>query len=451
MSFPEYLKERLSEDYRNLIIQKLEEVKQQSESLKADSFSAIDEDFRGKLQQELERLKENLDANISQIQERIRHEMSSAIDDYISSWYHSDITPFQQQMELLISDIVSNIPAPTKRENLNLVALSNLVTRMEEATTQSEILNLVLKIISGWVSRAVLFVLKGDGMASGWAAFGLGPDLDASKIRQLSISMNQNHVLREAYQTGTAAYGPAEQFSDNSQLYFQLGGDFPRSALAFPIVVRGKIAGILYTDVNEELIEQPDLVHLLNLACKSAGMAIDLLPVRPKAASKPAAAAQTSAATSATQTPTPTPAPVAATAPPPAPEAAPEIETHSAPTVEMPMHPFHETQEEESGRTMVMPAPPLPPPVILPEEQKLHEDAKRFARLLVSEIKLYNEAQVTAGREHKDLYDRLKDDIERSRRMYLERVPEHIHSTTNYFYEELVRTLANGDPTLLGM
>ncbi len=455
MSFPEYLKERLSEDYRNLIIQKLEEVKQQSESLKANSFSAIDEDFRGRLERELGRLRETLDADISQIQERIRGEMSSAIDDYVSSWYHSDITPFQQQLELLISDIVSNLPAPAKEENPDLVSLCNLVAWMEEAGTQSEILNLVLRNISGWVSRAVLFVVKGDGMASGWAAFGLGPDLDANKIRQLSINMNQNHVLREAYQTGAAAFGPAEQFSDNSQLYFQLGGDFPKSALAFPIVVRGKIAGILYTDVNEDLPEQPDLVHLLNLACKSAGMAIDLLPVRTKAAPKPATT--TSAAPSATQTPIPTPtpaptltpAPVAAPAPPPASEAAPEIETHSAPTVEMPTRPFREAQEDEAGKTMVMPPPPSP--VILPEDQKLHEDAKRFARLLVSEIKLYNEAQVTAGREHKDLYDRLKDDIERSRRMYLERVPERIHSTTNYFYEELVRTLANGDPRLLGM
>ena len=76
--------------------------------------------------------------------------------------------------------------------------------------------------------------------------------------------------------------GAAEHFSDNSQLYFLLGGDFPRSAFAFPIVVRGKIAGILYSDINEELSDKPDLVHLLNLACKSAGMTIDLLPVRPK-------------------------------------------------------------------------------------------------------------------------------------------------------------------------
>ena len=85
MSFPEYLKERLSEDYRNLIIQKLEEVKQQSESLKTNSFSAIDADLRGKLENELSRLKETLDSDINSIQQRIRSEMSSAIDEYVSS------------------------------------------------------------------------------------------------------------------------------------------------------------------------------------------------------------------------------------------------------------------------------------------------------------------------------------------------------------------------------
>ncbi|OGF58724.1 MAG: hypothetical protein A2Y62_12975 [Candidatus Fischerbacteria bacterium RBG_13_37_8] len=84
------------------------------------------------------------------------------------------------------------------------------------------------------------------------------------------------------------------------------------------------------------------------------------------------------------------------------------------------------------------------------ENVKLHEEAKRFARLLVSEIKLYNEAQVALGRENKDLFERLKDDIERSRKMYMERVSPKIVSATNYFYEELVKTLAGGDPSALG-
>jgi hypothetical protein len=445
MSFPEYLKERLSEDYRNLIIQKIEEVKRQSEGLKTNfSPTSIDEELRGKLEHELSRLRETLESELNSIQDRMRGQVSTAVDQYVTTWYHSDITPFQQQLEILISDIVSNLPAPPKKANVDLTSLTRLIEKMETAGTQSEVLNMLLRHISDWVTRAVLFVVKGES-AMGWAAFGLGPDFDANKIRQLSISLSQNHILREAVQTGAAAHGPAEHYSDSSELYLQFGGEFPKAALAFPIIVRGKIAGILYTDLNEELSERPDLPNLLTIACKSAGMTIDLLPVRPKVAPKQAPAAVE-----------PEPAP-AAVEPEPAqePEADPsatiasDVESHGAPTMPISAHPFRDTSAESSS-TVIMPSPVLMP-TVSEEDQKLHEDAKRFARLLVSEIKLYNEAQVSAGRENKDLYERLKDDIERSRRMYLERVPEHIHSTTNYFYEELVRTLANGDPILLGM
>jgi hypothetical protein len=97
-------------------------------------------------------------------------------------------------------------------------------------------------------------------------------------------------------------------------------------------------------------------------------------------------------------------------------------------------------------------APPPPPaaPAHSPEEQKAHEDAKRFARLVVSEIKLYNEAKVNEGRRHKDLYERLKEDIERGRQMYSDRVAPNIRESTNYFYDELVRILAGGDSAALG-
>jgi len=85
-----------------------------------------------------------------------------------------------------------------------------------------------------------------------------------------------------------------------------------------------------------------------------------------------------------------------------------------------------------------------------PEEQKAHDDARRFARLVVSEIKLYNEAKVNEGRRHKDIYERLKDDIERGRQMYGERVAPQVREATNYFFDELVRILAGGDAGALG-
>ncbi|HVG18378.1 MAG TPA: hypothetical protein VNI02_04945 [Blastocatellia bacterium] len=84
------------------------------------------------------------------------------------------------------------------------------------------------------------------------------------------------------------------------------------------------------------------------------------------------------------------------------------------------------------------------------EEEKLHKDARRFARLLVSEIKLYNEQKVSEGRRNHDLYDRLKEDIDRSRQMYEKRVTPGVAAKFDYFYDELVNTLAEGDKAKLG-
>lgn len=84
-------------------------------------------------------------------------------------------------------------------------------------------------------------------------------------------------------------------------------------------------------------------------------------------------------------------------------------------------------------------------------DDTFHEEARRLARLLVSEIKLYNEEQVDEGRRRKDIYERLKEDIDRSRQMYEERVDPRILKTTDYFYQELVRILAAGDAKALGI
>jgi hypothetical protein len=75
--------------------------------------------------------------------------------------------------------------------------------------------------------------------------------------------------------------------------------------------------------------------------------------------------------------------------------------------------------------------------------------ARRYARLLVSEIKLYNEAAVRSGREKRDLLQRLRPEIDRARRLYEERVPPS-GARAAYFHDELVHTLADGDATLLG-
>lgn len=90
-------------------------------------------------------------------------------------------------------------------------------------------------------------------------------------------------------------------------------------------------------------------------------------------------------------------------------------------------------------------------PIEVPEEERrYHNDARRFARLLVSEIKLYNEQKVNEGRDSSDLYDRLREAIERSREMYEKRVQPAVAAKFDYFHYELVTNLAEGNDAKLG-
>jgi hypothetical protein len=99
------------------------------------------------------------------------------------------------------------------------------------------------------------------------------------------------------------------------------------------------------------------------------------------------------------------------------------------------------------------PAPaPAPAAVPIPagEDGEVHKKARRFAKLLVDEIKLYNQGKVTEGRQNRDLYDRLKDDIEKSRASYEKRYGNTVAKDGDYFNQELVRILADNDTALLG-
>jgi hypothetical protein len=104
------------------------------------------------------------------------------------------------------------------------------------------------------------------------------------------------------------------------------------------------------------------------------------------------------------------------------------------------LQPSEEPQAQPTSGAAVQPA----------EEDKLLGDARRFARLLVSEIKLYNEQRVLDGRQNKDIYVRLKKDIDKSREMYDKRVPSSITRKIDYFHDEVIRILGDNDPSTLG-
>jgi hypothetical protein len=93
---------------------------------------------------------------------------------------------------------------------------------------------------------------------------------------------------------------------------------------------------------------------------------------------------------------------------------------------------------------------PEPVPQASKEDAEIHRKAQRFARLLLDEIKLYNQVKVTEGRKHRDLYDRLKEDIDKSRMTYQKRYGNTSAASGDYLTQEILRSLAEDDISLMG-
>jgi uncharacterized membrane-anchored protein YhcB (DUF1043 family) len=161
-------------------------------------------------------------------------------------------------------------------------------------------------------------------------------------------------------------------------------------------------------------------------------------------------------------------APTADEASPAAEEApAPSVDTPSVPAADFEPTPFGSPSVATTVADVTTTVPAAPVAVQTPrsrlsnrnvdlpievaeDERRLHNDARRFARLLVSEIKLYNEQKVKEGRAAGDLYERLREAIDRSREMYEKRVQPPVAAKFDYFNYELVNSLAEGEATRLG-
>lgn len=80
----------------------------------------------------------------------------------------------------------------------------------------------------------------------------------------------------------------------------------------------------------------------------------------------------------------------------------------------------------------------------LSEEDKAeHEKAKRLAKLIVSDIALYNPKLVDEGIKKGTFFQVLDKDIKQAHKLYNERVPEHVRSRTDYLKEAFEEFISN--------
>jgi hypothetical protein len=83
-------------------------------------------------------------------------------------------------------------------------------------------------------------------------------------------------------------------------------------------------------------------------------------------------------------------------------------------------------------------------------QRRIHLRAQRFAHVKVAEIRLFEADAVQLGRARHNLYAVAKDTIDRARKEFREAFFAATDTMVDYLHLELVHTLANDDPELMG-
>ena len=341
----------------------------------------------------------------------------------------------------LVTRVLEALPAPAAQAPAagpdgDTGALLRDIASIHAGTTQKEILRGLLAGGSRHCARIALFVVKA-GTASGWQSRGFSDD-DA--LKDFPLDMNAGPVMH-AYQNRVAT--PANIAEMDPRFVDQFGGPANEQVLVLPLVLKDKVAALVYADAGADGTMDSAALELLVMA---TGAWLEVISLRKQAQREigDATAAAPSMPSPPVQTVSSFSDPFAGHAP-----------KHIAPSV--PVEPQPSTAEvvevPGAAHTASAAAPAAaadPFAGLSPEDADVHRKAQRFARLLVDEIKLYNQAKVTEGRKHKDLYDRMKDDIEKSRSTYQKRYGNTAAASANYFQQEVVRSLAEDDVTIMG-
>lgn len=339
----------------------------------------------------------------------------------------------------LVERVLAELPEAAGAESAGGGASSDglvqAVSSIHAGTTQKEILKALLDAGTSYGSRVALFVVKG-GAASGWQARGFSED-EAIKDFPLDLSTGP---ASHAYQNRVVT--PANIAEMDRRFVKQFGGPENEQLLILPLVLKDKVAALLYADGGaENRLDAPSLEVLV----MSTSAWLEVVSLRKQAAQKEMDS----------------PPPMERPAPPPAPVQtvsafndpfASHVPKHIAKPVPEPEPAAEVVEVAASAASASAAAAPAADPFagLSPEDADTHRKAQRFARLLVDEIKLYNQAKVNEGRRNKDLYDRLKEDIEKSRATFQKRYGSTAAASGDYFQKEVVRSLAEDDSSVMG-
>jgi hypothetical protein len=427
----------------------------------------------------IERMVGEIRSSIEDVREAVDSQLKAALQSVQADVNALTFLPhLQKTIGELEESTAATLPPPAAAPAAgggDTQRLKRAVQGVEKGKSQVDVLNALLEQCLDFGSRAALLILRGETF-SGWKGVGFsahgGNDEMVKRFNAApGLIPELDTVLREERVVTW----------DGANLSTRFGVSASSRAILVPMVIKDKVAAAVYVDATDEDSSKldPASVELLVFA---TGLLIDTLSVRKKIPSPSLTGDDASASAGSAPAPAPAarPAAPAPAAPPPPPAPAPRptppplIPDLPAANETMAMTAAQMREMVQAARpsfnvpsaddfSSPTPAPARPSPAPAPEPASRPSTApglggageERPSTQYIPPAGIRGGAgaapKVDSGRKNKDLYERLKEDIDRSRQMYDERIGEDVRKTSNYFYDELVRILADGDAGALGL
>jgi hypothetical protein len=352
-------------------------------------------------------------AEINEIQQAVNRIVAETLERRLGN-LRSEVA---QQVALELGSVLAEVVPTTSQHPPAEDLLQQAVAEICGTSSQSDVLGALLNGTTNFARRVALFVMR-SGSAVLWQARGF---TNATALK--NFALNPAGLASRALQNGDAVTGRATDF--DRDFVARVGTPHDGNAAILPLAVRDRVVALLYADGGQGADAYLNTPALSVLA-RSSGLWLELLTLR-----KGAVASGDISGEAAVSVP---------------------AQSFGARAGAMGIGSAPAAVRKSPPPAPARPATTAAPARALsPQDDELPQKARRFAKLLVDEIRLYNQTKVAAGRANRDLYDRLREDIDKSRATYDKRYGSTPVASADYFTQELVRILADNDPALLGI
>ncbi len=426
MSFDDRIRSKVDQALGTLVQQLLDEATtEREEAIRAAKITFFDEAEQAaqtRIADAEARVRAEIDTRVAQAlaedREVASREIRRQIEGESNEKMHHALEAAENRMRMALADGEAKAAealkaavaaARVKEREIEMAAISRLlesIRGLDGATSLSEVLDALALAAAREAARAAVVVLRADRI-QGWRMSGFGPR-DAQP-KSIDLALADSGVIGLAVGLARAVTTRDSQSAAIGPGFETLPSD--KMGLAVPVIVGGRVVAVVYADAvsingqHERPVPSgwPELIEVL---ARHAGRCLEALTSQ---------------------------------------KTAPRISTGAT---NAPGAQGAGGAQSASGTSST---PSAGPSAMMQITDGVQAAARRTARLLVAEIRLFHEPAVSEGRKQGNLLSRLAPEIAKARLAYDNQVPPGVRSHTDYFHQELIRTLAGGDASLLGL